>query len=217
MEKLEYKEKGGECQLLMDCCALMHKSLERDESLSSVLSLLGENLQANKIGLYVRAEPDVIYRTYDWSREKGFSNLGTSDIFLQGEAVFYSCSVSEAFFYDEADILFFEKKLLADYGIILEHDAKTMLILPLVYGGDVKGFIGIEDLPYENVARFSASLLYLPFVIMGPVFRKMENDALRKASGVLSDTKLVYELTMENAKLVVFDTNLDKKVTVVVD
>lgn len=217
MEKLDNKETGGDSQLLMQCCALMHKSLEHDESISCVLALLGEKLEAGRIGLYVRPEPEVIYRAYDWSRQNGFVSLGTKDIFLQGDAVSYSCSISEPYLYDESDILFFEKKVLADYGVILETEAKSMLILPLEYGGQIKGFIGVEDMSVQKVRQFQASLIYLPFVIMGPVFRKMENDALRKVSGVLSYTKRVYELTMENAKLVVFESDLLKGVTYVVD
>ena len=217
MEKLDNKEIGGDCQLLMQCCALMHKSLERDESIKCVLSLLGETLGANRIGLYVRSEVDIIYRAYDWSRENCFSSLGTSDIFLQGEAAAYSCSVADAYFYDEADVLFFEKRILADYGVIVESGAKTMLVLPLEYGGETKGFIGVEDVTSAVVSTYQSSLMYLPFVILGPVFRKMESETLRKVSGILSDIKQVYELTMENAKLVVFETNLLKGVTSVVD
>ncbi|MBQ3800190.1 MAG: response regulator [Treponema sp.] len=217
MEKLDDKGTGGDCLLLMQCCALMHKSLDQDESISSVLSLIGNKLEASRVGFFVMVEPEVIYRAYDWSREKGFASLGTSDIFLEGEAASYSFSIAEPYLYDETDILFFERKLLADYGVILENEAKSMLVLPLEYGGQVKGFIEAENIAAAAVHEHQSSLIYLPSIVLAPVVRRMENEAFRKESGILSENKILYELTMENVKILAFETDLAKNVTVVVD
>lgn len=217
MEKLEYKERGANSQLLTQCGALMNRPLRTDENVSSALSVLGSALEASRIGLFVKETPDSILQLFEWSREKGFSAFGSSNVFLTGKAAKECLSMSGSLLYTEDDIIRMDKHVFEAYGLLLNHTAKSILALPLEWNGSMRGFIGIEDPSAEKVSQLSAFLLSAPYIILEPVIREQEEIRLKRALASLSDRKLVYEMTAENAKLIVFETDLVKKVTVSVD
>ena len=217
MERLEYREKGVNSQLLIQCGALMNRPLKTAENVGSVLPILGEALEAAKIGLFVKAEPDSILQLYEWNRENGFSSFGSSNVFLSGKMAEAWCSMTGSLLYDEKDIRQIEKHAMEECGIVLKHTAKSILSLPLEWNGSVRGFIGIEDPSSEKVSRLAAFLISIPYILLEPVVREREEIRLKRALAKLSDQKLVYELTAENAKLIVFESDLVKNITVAVD
>ncbi|MFC1558191.1 PAS domain S-box protein [candidate division KSB1 bacterium] len=187
-EEIKHRTELVELISVISAAFINLPSEETDEAIINALELVGKfsNVDRSYMFLFTK-DKTKIEKTYEWYSE-GIEKMGKKVQGLPIDLIPWWMKRLHKFEHIHiTDTSTLPKIAHGDKGILLSEDVKSFVVVPVIYGNDLMGFLGLDCVHAQKQWRDENIAL---FKITGNIFvealeRKYAEEALRESEGEL--------------------------------
>ncbi len=172
-------------QIVNDGLRISMSAITPDDSINSLIEYIGNALKCDRIYIFEEERNSVVHcysNTYEWCREgiipykDNLQKIPDSDISVWLDHFMNNENIISA----DIDELKFSDPVLYQY--LKPQEIQSIVVSPLIFGGTITGFFGVDNPPKHYMANISTLFMIMGHFITSQLRRRDLFDKLAKLS-----------------------------------